>query len=83
MKKVKIMLMSALVVAAVGGALAFKAQNFSTGLYCGSSSSSCPTQDNVNAYTTVGASATNRVANIFCSTTSTGACTYVTLENPQ
>ena len=80
MKKVKIMLMSALVVATVGGALAFKAQSFTTGLYCGSSTTSCPTKDNINAYTTVGASSTNRVASIFCSTSQNGSCTYVTTE---
>lgn len=42
MKKIKIMLLSLLVVGAVGGAVAFKANKTLT-LYCGTTTNSCPT----------------------------------------
>lgn len=79
MKRVKIMLMTALVVASVGGALAFKAQKFSTGLFCGATGS-CATQDNINAYTTVDVDPDNKVPNISCSTVQNGTCTSVRVE---
>lgn len=80
MKKVKIMLMSALVVAAVGGALAFKAQTFNTGLFCGNALNSCTVKETIEEYAIENADINNRVQGVFCSTVSAGACTYVTFE---
>jgi hypothetical protein len=77
MKKVKIMLVSALVVAAVGGALAFKAQKFGTQLFCGVQNS-CPTPTTL--YTTVGADINHKVNGVFCSTQVSTRCTFVTFE---
>ena len=76
MKKIKIMLMSAIVIAAVGGALAFKANTFSTNLKCGTATNSCATiikatfdqanEGNFNTYCTDG--------------TQNVDCTYALLE---
>ena len=79
MKKVKIMLMSALVVATVGGALAFKAKNFSTGFKCGTTTNSCPNTPAVNM-TTVGASSSNFVSYCTNSGSTSSGCTYAIAE---
>jgi hypothetical protein len=50
MKRVKIMLLSTLVVAAVAGAVAFKAQR-TVGLFCGTTTDSCPVEQTINGYT--------------------------------
>ena len=77
MKKVKIMLMATLVVAAVGGALAFKTK--SPGLFCGTSYTSCPTQTQ-NAYTFVSPGQPS-IPNIFCSDNQNPSwCKPVTFE---
>jgi hypothetical protein len=78
MKKVKIMLLASLVVASVGGALAFKAAKGQT-LFCGSTSGSgtnhCPTRT-VNTYKI--ANGGSSVSGVFCGTAADTDCTTVT-----
>jgi hypothetical protein len=75
MKKVKIMLMSALVVAAVGGALAFKAQKFSAQLNCGITTNSCSTVLDATF-----AGATSQDFDSYCTDNGTTNCTYAKKE---
>jgi hypothetical protein len=81
MKKVKFMLFGVLVVAAVGGALAFKAKNFSPGLKCGFAIDSCPTVETSveEDYTFTNV---NPIPNYFCTTAGGQStdCAPVTLE---
>lgn len=79
MKKVKIMLMSALIVSAVGGILAFKAKTFSPGFKCGTTTNCCP-NDPPEPMTTVGASAVNFVSYCTNSGSTKEGCTYAIFE---
>jgi hypothetical protein len=72
MKKVKIMLMSLLVIGSVAGALAFKAKTYSLGLKCGTAENSCSIVQNVDKYTFTDGAA---IDNFFC-TTAGGATTH-------
>ena len=72
MKRIKIMLLSLLVVGAVGGAVAFKASKFRDTYYCGTTTNSCSTKF-VNYKTTdfpLG------VFNSYCSTTTSTTCPF-------
>jgi hypothetical protein len=79
MKRVKIMLLSSLVVAAVAGGIAFKAKTVSPGLFCGDSPISCPTPtDDAYEFTNV-----NPLPGIYCTDieTQTTTCERVKFED--
>lgn len=63
MNKIKFMLLSLLVVGAVGGAVAFKASRVET-LLCGTTTNSCPTQVDLVKTT----SGSKFIAGTFCTT---------------
>jgi hypothetical protein len=69
MKKVKVILTTVTIVAAVGGALAFKAVKFGTNVYCSTTqgTTSCPIQRD-KTYTA------KSNTGLFCTTSSTAAC---------
>lgn len=71
MKKVKLMLLGAVIFASVGGALAFKAKGES--LFCGTTTTSCPIPTTAYKLQT-----SPSVSGVFCSTVENGACTSVT-----
>ena len=79
MKKMKIMLMAVLVVAAVGGALAFKAKKFDPTLKCGPALNLCPTPRTIYSITD---EANPHFTQTFCTTEEgdTDDCTFVTLQ---
>lgn len=79
MKKIKIMLMSALVVAAVGGALAFKAQKVGPNFKCGTTTNSCPDIP-AQLMTIQGAHVGNFISYCTNSGLTTEGCTYATKE---
>ena len=74
MKKVKIMLVATLVVAAVGGALAFKAQK-GVGLWCGTRFN-CP-----NFTTTYKPAIDHSLPDVFCSTQPSNDCPITVTTN--
>lgn len=65
MKKVKVMLMSLLVLSAVGGALAFKAKKLSTPLFC--SNVQATTDCSIQRQATI-VQAGAPIENLFCTT---------------
>jgi hypothetical protein len=77
MKKVKIMLMAVLVVAAVGGALAFKAKK-GQNLFCGDFPTTCPDPvGDIYTLTTKG----TQVPGEFCSFITSTICETVTFND--
>jgi hypothetical protein len=78
MKSVKLMLLGILVVASVGGALAFKAQK-GQNLFCGFATNDCPVPEGFD-YTITNVDPHIKIEgqDLYCSKTANVNCTFVT-----
>jgi hypothetical protein len=80
MKRMKIMLLSSLVVAAVAGAVAFKVNTRDVGLFCGTQTNSCPVEQTIDGFFFTNV---NPINSWYCTNdeTKTTTCLPVTFED--